>query len=649
MRGGETRRDDIVRSDALERVSDGVVAFDADLRYTYVNEQAASLLERDSDELIGEYVWDVFPDEEGSVADDRITEALETQQQRSYERYSTTAERWFEARIYPDEDGLLIYFTDISDRKSYEQELERVNQQLTALVENTSEAVYIKDDEGQYQRMNEAAAAFFDLTPEEVLGKRDEELFDPASARTVREVDERIMRSNESDSFEAVQYIDGERHVFLDNKFPYHDEDGEVAGVMGISRDITDRKRREQELKTVKEEYETVFENAQDSLFLVDVDTEESDDTADPDRSTASHDVTFRFERLNPRHQHVSGMSTDELRGQTPREAFGEDVGATIEANYRRCFETRAPITYEEELPMPAGNIVWQTKLAPLVVDGEVTRIIGTARDVTERVERERELERQNERLDEFAGVITHDLRNPLSIAWLHLEFLREEYEDDHLDAVADSLDRMQAIIDDTLTLARQGKTVGETTPVPITSLVGQCWRMVETDGAKLDLRDEFSLCGDRDRVQNVFENLFRNSVEHGAPRASGEAGDSVEHGSTSNRTQSGDSVEQSSTGNRTQSGDSVKHGDDGVTIGIGRLGDCGFYVEDDGPGIPVDQREAVFEPGHSTAENGTGFGLAIVNRVADAHGWDLTVTTGSEGGARFEFTGVDMGPDLEC
>jgi PAS domain S-box-containing protein len=355
--------------------------------------------------------------------------------------------------------------------------------------------------------------------------------------------------------------------------------------VLVLARDVTERKEREQELRALSEEYEAVFENAADAVFLLDVD------------GTGS-DVDFRFQRLNPAHEAKSGLTTDEIRGKTPREALGADLGAEVEANYRRCVEAREPITYEEQLPMPEGRIVWQTKLAPVVVDGEVTRIVGIARDVTDRVEQARELQQQNERLDEFASVISHDLRNPLNVAQGRTALLEAECESDHLGPVLRALDRMESIIEDTLTLARDGKTVAETETITITDLIGQCWGMVEATEATIEIPDEFAIRGDRERLRHVFENLFQNAIEHAGAD---------------------------------------------VTVRVGRLGEDGIFVEDDGPGIPQDERESVFEPGHTSSSGGTGFGLTIVRRVARAHGWEVTVTDGDESGARFEFTGVEI------
>jgi signal transduction histidine kinase len=133
-----------------------------------------------------------------------------------------------------------------------------------------------------------------------------------------------------------------------------------------------------------------------------------------------------------------------------------------------------------------------------------------------------------------------------------------------------------------------------------------------------------------------VFENLFRNAVEHGSTSPRSQAPeDCVEHGSTSNRTKSGDSEASETPRETGDAGDSV------VTVTVGST-DSGFYVADDGPGIPESMREDVFETGYTTSADGTGFGLDIVRTIAAAHGWRVAAVEGAAGGARFEFTTVD-------
>jgi signal transduction histidine kinase len=266
--------------------------------------------------------------------------------------------------------------------------------------------------------------------------------------------------------------------------------------------------------------------------------------------------------------------------------------------------------------------------------------------DVTERERYRRELERQNRRLETFAEMVSHDLRNPLNVAQGRFELLREQLDGDsaHADAVEKALARMADLIDEILALAHTGQPVETREEVTLSSVATECWQMVETGEAKLVVADDLAFAGDPVRLKRLFENLFRNCVEHGSTGSRTESGDSVELRSTSSQPEADDSVERGSTSSRTESGDGVEGGESGVTVTVGALSDGrGFFVGDDGPGIPEEDRERVFETGYTTSAGGTGFGLAIVAEVVEAHGWTISVVEGEEGGARFEVRGVEV------
>ena len=230
--------------------------------------------------------------------------------------------------------------------------------------------------------------------------------------------------------------------------------------------------------------------------------------------------------------------------------------------------------------------------------DTELARLLAAVAEAAIYRLRQREaLERQNEQLDEFTSVISHDLRNPLSVAAGRLELLEADCDSEHLAALESSLDRMRTLIDDLLTLAREGETATDREPVALDSAVEACWSNVRTDGATVLVDVHRSVRADPSRLKQVFENLFRNSIEHAGS---------------------------------------------GVTVRVGGLED-GFYIEDDGPGIPEAERDEVFRAGYSTSEEGVGFGLSIVERIVEAHGWEIRVTDGNEDGARFEITGVEF------
>lgn len=221
-----------------------------------------------------------------------------------------------------------------------------------------------------------------------------------------------------------------------------------------------------------------------------------------------------------------------------------------------------------------------------------------TLTDITHREQSRLQLEKQNARLEQFASIVSHDLRNPLNVAKGRIELAIEDGRTDDLIAATEALDRMEELIEDILSLARHGQPIDETEPVQVESVVQQAWGTVDTSTATLVVENgtELAIDADRTRLQQLCENLLRNAIEHGATN------------------------------------------DRALTITFGELDDSiGFYIEDDGSGIAPDVRDEIFEIGFSTAKNGTGFGLSIVKEIVDAHGWTIRATDADGGGARFE------------
>jgi PAS domain S-box-containing protein len=220
---------------------------------------------------------------------------------------------------------------------------------------------------------------------------------------------------------------------------------------------------------------------------------------------------------------------------------------------------------------------------------------IVVLRDITERERQRRQLQEQNERLDRFAGIVSHDLRNPLNVAKSRAKIAQEREELDHLEPVIDAHERMERIIEDMLTLVRSTGdiSVEDRAQLDIEQVATTAWDHVDTDGATLNVDGTRTVEGEEQALFHVFENLFRNALDHNEPP---------------------------------------------VTVSVGPLDDReGFYVEDDGRGIPEAKRTDIFEHGYTDSQDGTGFGLSIVEQMVDAHGWDVSMTAGADGGARFE------------
>jgi len=292
----------------------------------------------------------------------------------------------------------------------------------------------------------------------------------------------------------------------------------------------------------------------------------------------------------------------EDVHGKTYWDLYTPEMAVRSTADNERVIETGEPLCGQEKhVQPPHGRDLWfSTNKAPWYDDeGRVQGIVGITVDITDQKHRERELDRQNERLEEFASIVSHDLRNPLNVAEGRLELYRRTGDESELDVVAEMHERISELIDEVLAFAREGSQVEDTEWIDGNPQAWEAWEAVDTGDATLVQRWDYCIEADASRLVRLFENLFRNSVEHG--------------------------------------------GDD-VTVEVGTLAaEAGFYVQDDGPAVPESVRDDLFERGVSTAEDGTGFGLAIVAEIAEAHGWTVELVE-SDGGARFEFTGVPNG-----
>ncbi|QLH81461.1 sensor histidine kinase [Halosimplex pelagicum] len=290
----------------------------------------------------------------------------------------------------------------------------------------------------------------------------------------------------------------------------------------------------------------------------------------------------------------------EDVVGKTDFDLYPSELSEGAVADDRRVIETGESV--DDRLEHAYGDDLEEsyvtTSKAPWRDEhGAVLGVVGVTRDITDRKRYENQLERQNERLERFASVVSHDLRNPLEVALGRLEFARAEGDDEHFDAIERSLHRIDDLIEDVLTLAREGETVSDPRPVALADVARAAWRVVETGDATLSVETDATLLADESRLQQLLENVVSNAVAHGG---------------------------------------------DGVTVTVGDLGERqGFFVADDGPGVPEADRETVFDPGYSTDDEGTGLGLSIVRTIAEAHGWESEVTDSESGGARFEFGDV--------
>ena len=331
-----------------------------------------------------------------------------------------------------------------------------------------------------------------------------------------------------------------------------------------------ERRAHERELR----QYETLIERSTDVNAIID------------------GDGTLRY--VTPSIERVLGYSPEDVTDQNVLEFIHPDDQPEVS-------QALSGVIGEEEFPPiefrvrdASGSwVILEARAQNLLEDPLVEGLVIYTRDVTERVARE-------EKLEQFARVVSHDLRNPLGIAQTYVQEIRRTGDLSELDPLERALDRIDSLTDSLLTLAREGQTIDDVERIDLAPIVRAAWSHVDSAHAELTMAPALgSIEADPERLQTLFENLFRNAIDHG--------------GST-------------------------------VEIRVDRT-DGTFFVEDTGPGIEPDAREDVFEIGYSTG-GGTGTGLAIVRAIARAHGWEVGIADRDGVGTRFEFHGLDRSDD---
>lgn len=307
------------------------------------------------------------------------------------------------------------------------------------------------------------------------------------------------------------------------------------------------------------------------------------------------------FEYVNQAFVDLVGYSRDEILGSEPGKIKTDEgvrrandmLAAIVSSTGPETQQFRVDIQTKDGETVPCYD-----HMAALPFDDEFRGSVGILRDATRELKQREELIKQNERLDEFTSIVSHDLRAPLQNAKTATEMARTSGDETFFESLEREHDRMDQMIDELLTLAKEGESISETETVDISTLAAEAWEPFGCPKDTLEMPDtDVTVAGDRSRIRRLLENVFRNADEHC---------------------------------------------DSPVTVTLGRTTD-GFYIADNGPGLDETDCEQIFEPGYTTAADGTGFGLTIVKRIADAHGWNISVSDSTSGGVRFDF---DVDPE---
>jgi len=494
-----------------------------------------------------------------------------------------------------------------------------------SLVEHGSDAIVSIDEHSTIRYANRSVERVFGYAPDDLVGEKLTTIMPDRFAADHFDAVDRYLDTGErqldwNDIELPAQHADG-HEVQLSITFEEHVHDGDRV-FSGIMRDVSDRKDYEDTLEALQETARGLMQART---------PEDIGDRA----AAAAHDVIgFPLASLY-RHDDATDVLRCAAQSDAAADLFGDPPTLSAGSLAWRAFQSGDPLEYHDddgndndsddddgdvpvhrpdgpvaaEYAVPLGDhgVLLVADTDDQAFDDRTRHLVRILAANTEaalgRAEREAHRERQNERLERFASIVSHDLRDPIQSARATLA-LAKAGDEDALDDLEDVIDRMEELVEDVLTLAKQGQAVGETEPVALASVAADAWSTAGTDDdddsdATLVVADDDddlpTLQADEERLRTLLENLFRNSVEHGGSA---------------------------------------------VTVTLEPLEDgAGFSVADDGDGFGDADTEKLFEYGYTTSSGGTGFGLSIVRDIVTAHGWTIDATESEEdgGGARFD------------
>ena len=573
---------------AFNEAGDGMIIVNDDARIVDVNTEAATIYGVERQQLLGRSIREFLPEDFDFDAE---WDAIRAAEKRRDEMPVVSADGGVSAIEYTTKSDViapglhLLTTRDVTERKERERELAETSERFQAFVENSHDLISVVDADGIAQYQSPAAKRLLGYAPEALVGENIFGYIHQDDRAGISEQFERLVTRSEptTEVFDyRIRHADGSWVRF--ESIASNRTATAVDGIVINSRDITKQRERKRALKETTQRLESVIEVSPEPILATDADGT----------------ITV----WNEAAEDVFGFASDAVVGEGIRSLglFDTEQASQFEAHFDRVLAGETIHNREVQRRTRQGIPVRLSLSAVPLRDGSgtVTGVLVAAKDITEHGEHAQgasELRRQNDRLEEFASIVSHDLRNPLSVAEGRLDLASEECDSEHIEHIEYAHNRMYALIEDLLALARTGEVVTDFEPVDLGAIATGCWKNVETGRAALVVESDRTIQGDESRLKQLFENLIRNSIEHGGS---------------------------------------------GVTVTVGTL-DGGFYLEDDGSGIPARHRTDIFESGYSTDQDGTGFGLSIVHRIAVAHNWGISATESSDGGARFEITGVEF------
>jgi len=597
-----------IRNWAIESSINAIALADLEGYVTYVNPSFLKLWGYDEKEVLGKPAvgfWQM-KEKASEVVEALVDKASWMGELPAKKKDGSLFDVQLSANMVTNEAGkpicMMSSFVDVSKRKRAEEALMKERNLLRTLIDNFPDAIYVKDTESRFVIGNNALMRIVGASePEELIGKTDSDFF-PQEAPHYHAYEKELMRSGQPVVNKEEFGIDsaGNRTWALTTKVPLRDSDGKITGLVGINRDITERKRAEEALAKERNLLRTLIDNLPDYIYA---------------KNTES-----RFVLGNIAIARLMGTTTpDELIGKTDFDFYPQELATQYYADEQEIIRSGKPLVNREEpfVDQVTGRKGWlsTTKVPLLDSLGKITGFVGIGRDITGLRAAYSLLDEKNKELESFVYTVSHDLKAPLVSLEGFASILLNDYKESldetgqlYLSRIRANVEKMGDLIQDLLELSRIGRIVHDYESVDATEIIEESLETLQPQlserGAELVVQENLPLiiC-DRVRIKQVFENLIGN-----ANKFMGEENDKPK-----------------------------------IEVGFHEKGDFfEFFVKDNGIGIQREYHEKVFEIFTRLGDvevEGTGVGLAIVKKIVETHGGKIWIDSEVGRGTTVYFT----------
>ncbi len=368
-----------------DNIQSSIAHIDSEQRYIYVNKRYADSFGRQPEEILGHRVADILGKAAYASVEAPLLAALQGEAQ-TFEVEACASDghiRRYDVAYVPDVahdceiNGLHILVMDITERWHAEQELKQHHDLLEAIINSTQDLIFAKDRNSRHLLLNAAAAAALGHSVDEMIGRNNVELFPPDLAREFDIEDQRLLMSGEMSTFENDMIVEGMKRIYHTTKAPIRNERGEIEGLVGISRDITERKHAEESLRSTTAYLDSILNNIPAGVAILEA----------PD---------FRYLRINKTLADINGLSIDDHIGKTIGEILPE-AAKNITPRLQDALESGQATPYHEfsiSLPGAPGDTRWlMDSFFPIVnTDGTTTAVGVLVMDITDRKQAEQDL-----------------------------------------------------------------------------------------------------------------------------------------------------------------------------------------------------------------------------------------------------------------